>query len=128
MMINTDANNNNNNIAAAKSSSASSSRRDHLLQNSAAALLLSSGLFLQNPFTIKSAFAVQGLEGDITDKVYFDIDIGGNPIGRFVFGLYGKEAPITVSNFLKVLEGKAQGASYDYSTVFRVEKVGRLGR
>ena len=98
----------------------SSCRRDQLLRHGAS-LLLSSGLLLASG--IKPAMAAEGSISSITDKVYFDIDIGGKEAGRFVFGLYGKDAPVTVSNFMKVLDGTAQGASYDYSTVFRVEKV-----
>ncbi|KAJ3111266.1 Peptidyl-prolyl cis-trans isomerase B [Physocladia obscura] len=32
----------------------------------------------------------------ITTKVYFDIEQGGKPLGRVVFGLYGKTVPKTV--------------------------------
>jgi cyclophilin family peptidyl-prolyl cis-trans isomerase len=54
-----------------------------------------------------------------------DLDIGGKPAGRVVLGLFGKEAPNTVDNFLRLVEGRGQGgATYVYSSVFRVEKVG----
>lgn len=43
-------------------------------------------------------------------------------MGRLTFALFGKEAPTITGNFLKVLDGKAQGASYDYSSVWRVQK------
>ena len=44
---------------------------------------------------------------EVTDKVYFDITIKGEPIGRIVLGLYGKVAPKTVKNFLVLVEGNA---------------------
>ncbi|CRH00025.1 peptidyl-prolyl cis-trans isomerase, putative [Plasmodium relictum] len=42
---------------------------------------------------------------EITHKAYFDISINGNPIGRIVFGLYGKVAPKTVENFISICKG-----------------------
>ena len=44
---------------------------------------------------------------EITDKVFFDITIKGEPVGRIVLGLYGKVAPKTVKNFLVLVEGDA---------------------
>ena len=35
----------------------------------------------------------------ITDKVFFDIAINGEPLGRIVFGLFGDVVPKTVENF-----------------------------
>lgn len=55
-------------------------------------------------------------------QVYFDVAVGGENVGRLTFDLFGKEAPMITSNFLKVLDGKAQGASYDFSTIWRVQK------
>jgi len=50
------------------------------------------------------------------------VAVGGETVGRLTFALFGKAAPTITSNFLRVLDGKAQGASYDYSSVWRVQK------
>lgn len=47
-------------------------------------------------------------------------------MGRLTFGLFGKEAPTITANFLRVLDGKAQGASYDFSSIWRVQKASAL--
>jgi peptidyl-prolyl cis-trans isomerase B (cyclophilin B) len=36
----------------------------------------------------------------VTEKVFFDITIGGEAAGRIVFGLYGATVPKTAANFL----------------------------
>lgn len=38
----------------------------------------------------------------VTDIVYFDITIGGEPIGRIEIGLFGKTVPKTVKNFVEL--------------------------
>lgn len=37
---------------------------------------------------------------EITHRVYFEIDIDGEPVGRIVVGLFGHTTPKTVENFL----------------------------
>lgn len=49
-----------------------------------------------------TAYAV----AQITSRVYFDIDIDGEPAGRIVFGLFGKAAPKTVENFRALATGE----------------------
>ena len=44
---------------------------------------------------------------EITDKVFFDIEVNGEPIGRVVWGLYGKVVPKTVKNFVTLSTGTA---------------------
>jgi peptidyl-prolyl cis-trans isomerase B (cyclophilin B) len=43
---------------------------------------------------------------EITDKVYFDITIGGTKAGRIVIGLFGKDVPKTTKNFIYLASGK----------------------
>ncbi|GIX73153.1 peptidyl-prolyl cis-trans isomerase B [Caerostris darwini] len=38
----------------------------------------------------------------VTDIVYFDITIGGEPAGRIEIGLFGKTVPKTVKNFVEL--------------------------
>ncbi|KAF7502895.1 Peptidyl-prolyl cis-trans isomerase B [Endocarpon pusillum] len=42
----------------------------------------------------------------ITQKVYFDIEQGGQPLGRIVMGLYGNQVPKTARNFFELATGK----------------------
>eukprot|EP01059_Diplonema_ambulator_P009420 TRINITY_DN19282_c0_g1_i1.p1 TRINITY_DN19282_c0_g1~~TRINITY_DN19282_c0_g1_i1.p1 ORF type:complete len:279 (+),score=78.77 TRINITY_DN19282_c0_g1_i1:45-881(+) len=42
----------------------------------------------------------------ITDKVFFDMTIGGEPAGRIIFGLYGRTTPITCENFRCLATGE----------------------
>ena len=58
-------------------------------------LLLSSSLFAEAKKTAK-----------ITNKVFFDIEIDGQPAGRITFGLFGKTVPKTVENFRALCTGE----------------------
>ena len=44
----------------------------------------------------------------ITSRVYFDINIQNQPIGRIVIGLYGSTTPKTVENFETLCRGTAK--------------------
>lgn len=54
---------------------------------------------------IVSAVTKSTSSASITDKVFFDISIGDKPAGRIVFGLFGKDAPLTVDNFVQLAKG-----------------------
>nr|CAH8848886.1 unnamed protein product [Trichobilharzia regenti] len=48
----------------------------------------------------------------VTDKVFFDIEIDGNPAGRIVIGLFGGTVPKTVENFKKIAIGTNLGSGF----------------
>jgi Cyclophilin type peptidyl-prolyl cis-trans isomerase/CLD len=66
----------------------------------------------------------QGLLGksdaEITDTVYFDIDIDGNKVGRIEMGLYGSTVPKTVENFKQLCLATKKGEGYKESTFHRI--------
>eukprot|EP00404_Azadinium_spinosum_P003836 CAMPEP_0180473534 /NCGR_PEP_ID=MMETSP1036_2-20121128/30205_1 /TAXON_ID=632150 /ORGANISM="Azadinium spinosum, Strain 3D9" /LENGTH=278 /DNA_ID=CAMNT_0022480811 /DNA_START=32 /DNA_END=865 /DNA_ORIENTATION=- len=58
---------------------------------------------------------------DIDSKTYFDMEVGGQPAGRIVFGLYGKVVPRTVENFKQLCSGaNPSGLTYKGSPFHRI--------
>ena len=55
----------------------------------------------------------------VTDKVFFDIAVGGEHAGRMVFALFGNTVPDTVKNF-KNLALHTEGYGYKESIFHRI--------
>lgn len=47
-------------------------------------------------------------------QVFFDISIGGRPVGRVEIGVFGQEVPQTAKNFVELAKAPSQTASKGY--------------
>ena len=64
-------------------------------------------------------------QAEITSRVYFDISIDNEPVGRVVMGLHGSVVPRTVRNFEELCRGdllddKGKNLAYRGSWFHRV--------
>ncbi|PXF42935.1 Peptidyl-prolyl cis-trans isomerase B [Gracilariopsis chorda] len=72
-------------------------------------------LFYACVFTLCSTIVAE----KVTDKAFFDVEIGDEPVGRMVFELFGEAVPKTVENF-KHLALHTKGFGYKGSIFHRI--------
>jgi peptidyl-prolyl cis-trans isomerase B (cyclophilin B) len=58
----------------------------------------------------------------VTDKVFFEMTIGGVPAGTIEIGIFGKTVPITAKNFIELAKTQTVGEGYKGSKFHRVIK------
>jgi len=71
----------------------------------AAAILITCLVFFLEMKSLNAVDDKAAKGPNVTDKVFFDIEIGGEKIGRIVLGLFGETVPKTVKNFKTIAMG-----------------------